>query len=137
MDAAQARVGGGDVEWSLAFQSRSGGPSMPWLEPDIRDALQVAANRGRTHCVVVPIGFVSDHIEVLWDLDEQARAHAATIGVTMVRVATPGTDPRFVSALAEVVVEALSLPSTEVAASLCDPTCCRNARADLPVVDAV
>lgn len=86
--------------WELAWQSRSGPPSAPWLEPDVGDALEALAGRGIRDVVVVPIGFISDHVEVLWDLDRQARARADALGVRMVRAATVGTHPRFVEALA-------------------------------------
>ncbi|TFB96011.1 MULTISPECIES: ferrochelatase [Cryobacterium] len=86
--------------WSLAFQSRSGPPAMPWLEPDVNDALRALAADGTEAVVIVPIGFISDHMEVLWDLDTEAAATAASLGLAMERVATPGIHPAFVAALA-------------------------------------
>jgi ferrochelatase len=91
--------------WSLAWQSRSGPPHVPWLEPDINDHLRTLADVGATEAVIVPIGFVSDHMEVVWDLDCQAQDTADELGLTLRRVATPGTepDPRFVSMLCDLV----------------------------------
>lgn len=93
--------------WELVFQSRSGPPHVPWLEPDINDALRAAARRDPVlrAVVVVPIGFVSDHVEVLWDLDTAARQTCDELGLQMIRTRTPGTDPRFVAALADLVQE--------------------------------
>ncbi len=117
--------------WSLAFQSRSGPAHLPWLEPDINDAVREAAAGGASAVVVVPIGFISDHMEVVWDLDTQARQTAADIGLAFARVATPGTAPAFVSALADLVDEAQGatpLSHDRPWAELCGPDCCVNAR---------
>ncbi|MDH3683108.1 MAG: ferrochelatase, partial [Acidimicrobiia bacterium] len=91
--------------YDLAFQSRSGPPAVPWLEPDINDHLEALAQDGIDEVVLVPVGFVSDHMEVLYDLDTQAAATAARLGVTLIRVATVGTDPRFVAMIRELVAE--------------------------------
>jgi len=89
------RVGG--LPWSLAYQSRSGPPNQPWLEPDIGDWLREFAKSNRdARVVLIPIGFVSDHVEVLFDLDHEARSIAGACGVQMVRAKTVGTHPRFV-----------------------------------------
>ncbi|MEC5151078.1 ferrochelatase [Cryobacterium sp. GrIS_2_6] len=93
--------------WSLAFQSRSGPPALPWLEPDVNDALRALAADGTEAVVIVPIGFISDHMEVLWDLDTEAAATAASLGLAMERVATPGIHPAFVAALAGLALERL------------------------------
>ncbi|GAB2846281.1 ferrochelatase [Actinocorallia aurea] len=85
--AASGASGGFD----LVYQSRSGPPSQPWLEPDVLDHLRVLQERGVTDVVLVPIGFVSDHMEVLYDLDVEARDLAAELGLSLVRAATPGT----------------------------------------------
>mgnify|MGYP002651417320 CR=1 FL=1 len=85
----------------LVFQSRSGNPRQPWLEPDINDAIEDAAQAGRTGTVCVPIGFVSDHVEVVWDLDTEAKETAEELGLAFVRTPTAGTDPRFVAALVD------------------------------------
>ena len=101
--AAAARVDedGYDVVW----QSRSGPPQVPWLEPDVLDHLDALHGAGVAEVVVVPIGFVSDHLEVLWDLDHEARQRAAELGMRFVRAATPGTDRRFAELVAELVAE--------------------------------
>jgi len=91
--------------WWLAWQSRSGPPSQPWLEPDIADALRELRNQGVRDVVVVPIGFISDHLEVLYDLDLAAQGVSAEIGLNMVRAGTAGTDPKFVSMIRELVLE--------------------------------
>ena len=93
--------------WQLAYQSRSGPPSVPWLDPDINDVIDDLAAAGRRGVIVVPIGFVSDHVEVVWDLDNEAAETAAKHGLFFARVRTPGTDPRFVGALADLVEERL------------------------------
>jgi ferrochelatase len=99
-------VGGGHP-WELAYSSRSGSPSTPWLEPDIGDHLETLAAAGVTDVVAVPIGFVSDHMEVIYDLDVEARARAGRCGLRLARAATVGTDPDFVAAVRELVRERL------------------------------
>jgi len=94
-----------DLPWDLVWQSRSGPPQVPWLEPDVNDHLVVLADKGVTDVVVSPIGFVSDHLEVRWDLDNEASATAARLGLGYARAATPGTDPRFVAMVRELVRE--------------------------------
>jgi protoporphyrin/coproporphyrin ferrochelatase len=96
-----------ELDRDLVWQSRSGPPQVPWLEPDINDHLRALAAEGVDTVVVVPIGFVSDHQEVVFDLDTQATATAAGLGMTIVRVPTPGTDPRFVAMVRELIVERL------------------------------
>ncbi|MFD9716068.1 ferrochelatase [Streptomyces sp. NPDC059076] len=91
--------------WQLVFQSRSGPPHIPWLEPDICDHLEDLHGSGAPAVVMIPIGFVSDHMEVLYDLDTEAMAKAAELGLTARRSATVGADPRFAAALRELVVE--------------------------------
>jgi ferrochelatase len=93
----------GVVRWQLAYQSRSGNPRDPWLEPDVNDALRALAAQGIRDVVVAPIGFVCDHVEVLYDLDVEARATAATLGVHFVRAQAVNDHPAFVAMLAEVV----------------------------------
>jgi ferrochelatase len=93
----------------LAYQSRSGPPSVPWLEPDVNDRLaELASGDDRpTDVVVVPLGFVSDHMEVVFDLDTQARTTAEKLGLRMHRVPTVGTDPRFVTMIRHLIEERL------------------------------
>ena len=90
---------------ALVFQSRSGAPGQPWLEPDIGDHLEELAAHGATGVVMVPIGFVSDHMEVVYDLDTQAVERAAALGLPVARAATVGTDPRFVSMIRALTIE--------------------------------
>jgi ferrochelatase len=100
--ATAARVS----QWQIAYQSRSGNPREPWLEPDVNDVLRAAAAAGVRDVVVAPIGFVCDHVEVLYDLDVEARATAATLGLGFVRASTVNDHPAFVAMLADVVREA-------------------------------
>ncbi|MEV6967078.1 ferrochelatase [Hamadaea sp. NPDC051192] len=96
-----------DLAWDLVWQSRSGPPQVPWLEPDVNDHLRTVAEKA---VVVSPIGFVSDHLEVIWDLDNEAAATAAELGLAYARAATPGTDPRFVRMITDLVREATAAP---------------------------
>jgi len=105
--AASDRTGR-DLLWDLVFQSRSGPPSQPWLAPDISDHLDELVAEGVPGVVVVPIGFVSDHMEVMWDLDTAAAEHAASLGLPFARVSTPGTDPRFVAMIVDLVREQIN-----------------------------
>jgi protoporphyrin/coproporphyrin ferrochelatase len=93
--------------WLLAYSSRSGPPSQPWLEPDINDLLAERAAAGSRAVVVVPVGFVSDHMEVKFDLDVEAAETAGRLGLGYGRAATPGTDHRFVSMITDLVCERL------------------------------
>ncbi|HEX7313946.1 MAG TPA: ferrochelatase [Pyrinomonadaceae bacterium] len=99
--------GAGAEHWRLVFQSRSGPPTQPWLEPDIRDHLRELKTEGVTDLVVAPVGFISDHMEVLYDLDTEARQLSEELGVNMIRAATVGTHPRFVSMIRELINERL------------------------------
>jgi len=94
-----------DLPWDLVWQSRSGPPQVPWLEPDVNDHLKALVEKDVTDVVVSPIGFVSDHLEVIWDLDNEARETARDLGLGYARAATPGTDPRFVAMIRELVQE--------------------------------
>ncbi|MEW2162237.1 ferrochelatase [Streptomyces sp. NPDC007084] len=96
---------GVDHPWRLVYQSRSGAPHIPWLEPDICDHLEELHGAGVPAAVMVPIGFVSDHMEVLYDLDTEARAKAAELGLPIRRSATVGSDPRFAAAVRDLVLE--------------------------------
>jgi ferrochelatase len=97
----------GIADWALVWQSRSGPPTQPWLEPDILDHLAQLHNAGVTEVVLSPIGFISDHMEVLYDLDTEARSYCAGVGMTLLRAATAGTHPAFVAMLRELVQERL------------------------------
>jgi ferrochelatase len=96
----------GATRWQVAYQSRSGSPGEAWLEPDVNDALRALAAAGPDPVVVVPVGFVCDHVEVLYDLDVEARATAAALGLPFARAATVNDHPAFVGMLAELVLEA-------------------------------
>ena len=89
--------------WLLAYQSRSGPPHEPWLEPDVNDVLRELARAGVRDVVIAPIGFVCDHVEVLYDLDVEARATAEAAGIRLVRAATVNDHPEFVAMLTELV----------------------------------
>lgn len=125
------------LSWDLVYQSRSGPPSMPWLEPDINDRIAELPGLGYRAVLIVPIGFVSDHMEVLWDLDNEAIESAAAAGLHAVRVPTPGVHPAFVSGLVDLVLERRDgVPLSERPAltdlgpwyDVCRPGCCENAR---------
>ncbi|MFE3826388.1 ferrochelatase [Streptomyces sp. NPDC059092] len=91
--------------WQLVYQSRSGAPHIPWLEPDICEHLETLSAEGVPAVVMAPIGFVSDHMEVLYDLDTEATAKAAELGLPVRRSATVGADPRFAAAVRDLVLE--------------------------------
>lgn len=99
------------LPWRLAWQSRSGPPHVPWLEPDVNDEIASLAADGVRAVVIVPIGFVSDHMEVAWDLDVQATATAADHGVAIRRAVSPGTapDPAFIEMWADLVEERIAV----------------------------
>jgi ferrochelatase len=101
-----------DLRHDLVWQSRSGPPLVPWLEPDVNDHLAALAADGVTSVVVSPIGFVSDHLEVVWDLDTEAAETAKRLGLDFVRAGTPGVDPRFVTMVRELVTERLEPATT-------------------------
>jgi ferrochelatase len=101
-------VRGPGAEFDLVWQSRSGPPQVPWLEPDINDHLRALAAGGVRAVVISPTGFVSDHLEVRWDLDTEARETAAGLDLDFVRAATAGTHPAFVSAIRELAEERLT-----------------------------
>ncbi|MBW8484745.1 ferrochelatase [Actinomadura parmotrematis] len=119
--------------YELVYQSRSGPPSQPWLEPDILDHLEKAAAAGTRAVVNVPIGFTSDHMEVKYDLDVEATAKAAELGLAFRRAATPGTHPRFVAMVRELLLERSGdAPERPTVGALgarpdaCPADCCRN-----------
>ncbi|MFC4608342.1 ferrochelatase [Streptomyces maoxianensis] len=128
--------------WQLVYQSRSGAPHIPWLEPDICDHLEALHGSGAPAVVMVPIGFVSDHMEVLYDLDTEATAKAAELGLPVRRSATVGADRRFAGAVRDLVLERAAtergLPAERCALGalgpshdLCPVGCC-PARAPKP-----
>lgn len=118
-------------DWRLVFQSRSGSPSQPWLGPDVCDQLRTLQAEGASDVVVAPIGFVSDHMEIIYDLDTEARALSREIGLNMIRAATAGTHPAFVKMIRELILERLdattprrSLGSHGPRGNVCQPGCC-------------
>jgi protoporphyrin/coproporphyrin ferrochelatase len=116
--------------WFLGYSSRSGPPSQPWLEPDINDLLAARAAAGTRAAVVVPIGFVSDHMEVKFDLDVEAAETAEERSLAFARAATPGTNPRFVSMITDLVCERLDETAPQALGALgvgpesCPAGCC-------------
>jgi len=129
---------GSTVPWQLVYQSRSGPPTQPWLEPDVNDVIAGLPAEGVEAVAVVPLGFVSDHMEVLWDLDTEAKESAEEVGLAYIRTATPGTHPAYVDALIDLVLERRDgVPVAERPAvtdlgpwfDTCRPGCCENVRA--------
>ncbi|MFI6427438.1 ferrochelatase [Promicromonospora sp. NPDC050880] len=126
---------GHEVPWDLAYCSRSGPPSQPWLEPDVNDHLEALSGEGVRDVVLSPIGFVSDHMEVAYDLDTEALATAKDLGMTAVRAGTVGTREPFVAGLVDLLLERAAIARGEeveeatVGAlpafrSVCAPGCC-------------
>lgn len=105
------RIGIPADRWRLVYQSRSGRPTDPWLEPDILDHLRALKEQSVSQVVIAPIGFLSDHIEVLYDLDEEAAKLAQVLGLTMVRAGTVGTHPKFVAMIVDLIAERLATES--------------------------
>ncbi|MBV9095784.1 MAG: ferrochelatase [Streptosporangiaceae bacterium] len=134
------RTDGGAHPWTLAYSSRSGPPSQPWLEPDVGDHLAELARSGVKAVVVVPVGFVSDHMEVRHDLDAEAAHAAGVLGLAFARAATPGAHPGFVSMVTDLVRERIGLPPGHAAAlgsigvpdQDCLADCCRYQSAARP-----
>jgi protoporphyrin/coproporphyrin ferrochelatase len=116
--------------WRLGYQSRSGPPSQPWLGPDVNDCITELAAAGARAVVLVPVGFVSDHLEVKYDLDVEAAETAAGLGLPLARAATPGTDPAFIAMITELVRERLdgtpakALGDLGVRPDFCPAGCC-------------
>nr|WP_191282403.1 ferrochelatase [Pseudolysinimonas yzui] len=134
-----ARILGVDrLGWDLVYQSRSGPPTQPWLEPDINDRIAELPGEGVRAVAIVPVGFLSDHMEVLWDLDTEALESAREAGLAAVRTPTPGSHQRFVEGLVDLVLERRDgTPVAERPAltdlgpwfDVCRPGCCENIRA--------
>ncbi len=113
-------------DFDLVWQSRSGPPSVPWLEPDVNDHLRALAEDGERAVVLFPIGFVSDHVEVIWDLDNEARETAEELGMAVVRAATAGTHPAFVAMVRELVEERRAGTPPRLGTN-CPASCCFTA----------
>lgn len=141
-EAIMARVDPAQ-EWSLVYQSRSGAPHVPWLEPDINDALAELPAAGIAGVVVVPLGFVSDHMEVRWDLDTEAAETCAELGLAFDRAPTPGTHHKFVAGLVDMICERTidnhiedrpAMTKLGPWLDVCNPGCCANFRGEKPVI---
>jgi protoporphyrin/coproporphyrin ferrochelatase len=125
--------GVGHDRWRVAYQSRSGPPTVPWLEPDVRDCLKELQGSDITTVVIAPIGFVSDHMEIVYDLDTEARQLCDELGLKMIRAPTAGTHPAFVRMIRELVLERIS-PDAPVKSmgprgpnrNLCAVDCCQT-----------
>lgn len=130
-------------DYKLLYQSRSGAPQTPWLEPDILDYLKELKNAGASDTVIAPVGFISDHLEVLYDLDTEAKALCEQLGLNMIRARTAGTHPRFVSMICELINERVNDSSERRAVGsrppnhdVCPANCCLSGapRPPLPAV---
>jgi protoporphyrin/coproporphyrin ferrochelatase len=127
----------GYADYDQVWQSRSGPPQVPWLEPDVADHLAMLTDAGTKAVIVCPIGFVADHIEVVWDLDQELRLQAEQAGIAFARAATPNADPRFARLAADLIDEvrhgrepsrvpgpdAPPLQGSSINGALCTPAC--------------
>lgn len=139
MDRVRAAVPeAADVAWQLVYQSRSGPASQPWLEPDVCDVIEGLPALGRKAVAVVPVGFMSDHMEVLWDLDTEAAEAAEEAELRFIRTPTPGVSPTFVAGIVDLIEERLQgrpneerphVTSLPGGFDVCRPGCCENVRA--------
>jgi protoporphyrin/coproporphyrin ferrochelatase len=129
----------GIEEYDVVWQSRSGPPRIPWLSPDIVDHVEALHANGVPGIVVSPIGFVSDHLEVVWDLDNEAAERAEKLGMAFARAATPGADPRFAELVVELVREhvdnaparklsSFTMAGCTINGAPCEPACCEPTR---------
>ncbi len=125
VERVAARTGSAP-DWTLAFQSRSGPPHQPWLEPDISAAITAASEAGVSRVLVAPIGFCSDNLEIRWDLDTVAAETAREVGVEMVRLEPPQSDARFTDMIWDLLRRGSGIS--------CQVACCPNPRTDLPAV---
>lgn len=140
--------GARERQYDLVYCSRSGSPHVPWLEPDVNDHLAMIAEQGVDSVVLIPIGFVSDHMEVIYDLDTEAMQTARDLGMSAARAATPGVDSRFVALVRDLLLERAgaergeeprrrSVGSIGPWRDLCAAGCCPNPRADKPALCGV
>ncbi len=128
-------VGVPESQWELVFQSRSGPPTQPWLEPDVCDRIQSLVDEDAVQgVIVVPVGFVSDHMEVLFDLDTEAKELAEKLNIDFQRVSTVGTDPEFVAGLRQLIQERtddhprLAMGELPANHDFCPLNCCPSGR---------
>jgi ferrochelatase len=124
-------VEAGAEKWQLVYQSRSGPPTQPWLEPDVCDAIRGLHAAGTRKLVIAPIGFISDHMEVLYDLDTEAADLCRELGIEMVRARTVGTDPAFVAMVRDLIAERhfaepsrLAIGTLPASHDVCPLDCC-------------
>lgn len=123
----------GVEDWALVYQSRSGPPTQPWLEPDVCDAIQELADaKAASQIVLVPVGFVSDHMEVIYDLDDEAASLSQKLGIPLARAKTAGTHPTFVAMIRQLIEERLGKTNEKLAVGnygpshdVCPTNCCR------------
>ena len=130
----------GVTDWELVFQSRSGPPAQPWLEPDVCDRIGELPCEGVRHVCVAPIGFLSDHVEVQFDLDTEAAGCAREVGLNFVRAGTVGTHPRFVSAVRDLIAERASgvasrssIGALPPCPDVCPTDCCPRPQRPTPI----
>ena len=129
----------GVKSWKLVYQSNNASYGEPWLEPDINDALEVVKEAGETNVVIVPIGFVCDHMEVILDLDVEAKEKVDALGLNMVRAATVGIHPAYIAMVRELIVERMSanperrwLGTQGASADYCAQNCCLSGKPGAP-----
>ena len=131
------------LDWQLVYQSRSGSPHTPWLEPDINDAIAELPAKGVDGVVIVPLGFVSDHMEVIWDLDTEAMDTCSELGLAAHRTPTPGIHEKFVSGIVDLICERTVENNIAVRPAVtnlgpwydvCRPGCCANLRGEKPTI---
>ena len=140
IDAVTKRLGQDSPNWEVVYQSRSGSPQTPWLEPDVNDAIRSAHESGKTAVMVVPIGFVSDHVEVVWDLDNEAKETAEELGMHFLRAATASDHHAFVDGIADLILERIKGSDKKALSPLgpwadnCAIGCCPNLRSELQTV---
>ncbi len=127
----------GHARWQLVYQSRSGSPSQPWLEPDVCDHLRSLAEQRVRDVIVSPVGFLSDHMEILFDLDTEARGLCRELDMNLVRAATVGTHPSYVEMIRELILERMSDTPVRNAIGrfgpnhdVCPEDCCLSGRAE-------
>jgi ferrochelatase len=136
---------GRTLRHSLAYCSRSGSPHVPWLEPDVNDHLEALAADGVEAVVVVPVGFVADHMEVIYYLDTEARATADRLGLVMQRARTAGLDPRFVAVVRDLLLERAAVERGEspdiaavrgmpIVSHVCAADCCPHPQGEQPAI---
>lgn len=123
--------GAGIKNYTLVYQSRSGAPHIPWLEPDILDHMDELASAGVTNLIIHPIGFISDHMEVMYDLDTEARDKATELNIKLIRSATVGIHPTFIEMICDLIIERMMANPTRLAIGkfganhdICPVDCC-------------